>query len=634
MTELALDTDLSVEQREYLGMVKSSADSLLTLINDILDFSKIEAGKLDLDPVDFSLRDKLGSAIKTLAVRAHQKGIELAYDIPHNVPDMLVGDPGRLRQILVNLVGNAVKFTERGEVLARVGVASQTEGEVCLHFQVSDTGIGIPEDKQARIFEAFEQEDGSTTRRYGGTGLGLAISSQLVSLMGGSIWVESQPQKGSTFHFTARFPLSDKPAVADAGGELEEWRGMRVLVVDDNATNRRILNDVLLSWQMQPTPVESGAQALAALAQAERAGEPFKLVLLDYHMPVMDGFTVAERIRADAALKETAIIMLTSATQRGMAARCRQLGFAGYLTKPISQSDLLDVIATFASRSICPPDDAAAAEGVTLDKSRQLQILLAEDNEVNQMLAVQMLSKRGHTVVVAGNGLQALAAYGQSRFDLILMDVQMPEMNGLEATRLIRQREAETAAHIPIIAMTARAMKGDREECIAAGMDAYVSKPVQFAELFKTISSLVPSVEEGWEPAAGETREAGAERVNGASRQVVNQEALLEMVGGDVEFLRQVVRVFLDTSPAHLARIHEAIARRDSGLLQEAAHALKGAVGGLQATPAYEAALHLERLGRAGEMAGAEPALARLDEEIQRLKTVLVEMAGELVGEC
>jgi signal transduction histidine kinase/CheY-like chemotaxis protein len=634
MTELALDTELSGEQREYLGLVKSSADSLLTLINDILDFSKIEAGKLDLDPVDFSLRDKLGSAVKTLAVRAHQKGIELAYDIPHHVPDMLLGDPGRLRQILVNLVGNAVKFTERGEVLARVSVASQADNEVCLHFQVSDTGIGISEDKQARIFEAFEQEDGSTTRRYGGTGLGLAISSQLVSLMGGKIWVDSQPQKGSTFHFTARFPLSDKPAGVDVVGELDEWRGMRVLVVDDNATNRRILNDVLVSWQLQPTTVESGPQALAALSQAQQAGEPFKLVLLDYHMPVMDGFTVAEHIRSDAALKETAIIMLTSATQRGMAARCRQLGFAGYLTKPISQSDLLDVIAIFASRSACRLNEAGFTDDVTPDPSRQLQILLAEDNEVNQMLAVQMLSKRGHTVIVAGNGLQALAAYRQERFDLILMDVQMPEMNGLEATRLIRQGEAETGAHMPIIAMTARAMKGDREECLAAGMDAYVSKPVQFAELFKTMSSLVSGAEEIWEPIIVERRQTESKQASPTSRQIVNQEALLEMVTGDVEFLRQVVQVFLDTSPAHLARLHEAIAQHNSDQLQEAAHALKGAVGGLQATAAYEAARYLEQLGRAGEMTGAESALAKLEEEIQQLKMVLVEMAGDLVGEC
>jgi signal transduction histidine kinase/DNA-binding response OmpR family regulator len=634
MTELALDTDLSTEQREYLGIAKSSAESLLTLINDILDFSKIEAGKLDLDPVDFSLRDKLNSAIKTLAVRAHQKGLELLYDIPSEVPDMLVGDPGRLRQVIVNLVGNAIKFTERGEVVASVGVEWQNDEEVCLHFQVRDTGIGIPEAKQARIFDAFEQADGSTTRRYGGTGLGLAISSQLVKLMGGEIWVESQPQRGSTFHFTARFAVGDKLAGTPLAAGPEEWRGLRVLIVDDNYTNRRILNDLLINWQMQPTVAESGAEALATLNRAQQTGEPFKLVLLDYHMPGMDGFTVAERIRADAALKETAIILLTSAMQRGMAARCRQLGFAAYLTKPLSQSDLLDAIATFVSRTADLLDDAYIPTEMTPTSWRPLRILLAEDNEVNQMLAVHLLSKRGHTVVVTGNGVEALAAYEQDRFDLILMDIQMPEMNGLEATRLIRLREETTGTHTPIIAMTARAMQGDREECIAAGMDDYISKPVQFAALFETIQRLVPDLDRS--QSATPKPLAGADSTPPfASRpQILDQQALLDRVGGDVEFLRQVIDVFFASWPAQLAQMQQAIAHQDSQQLQEAAHALKGAAGGLQAAATFEAALRLEQIGRAGDMSGAEPALARLEEEVRQLKLSLDELVGEPVGNC
>jgi signal transduction histidine kinase/CheY-like chemotaxis protein/HPt (histidine-containing phosphotransfer) domain-containing protein len=633
MTELALDTDLSDEQREYLGTAKSSAESLLTLINDILDFSKIEAGKLDLDPVDFSLRDKLGSAIKTLALRAHQKGLELLYDIPSEVPDMVVGDPGRLRQVIVNLLGNAIKFTERGEVVASCSVEWQSDEEVSLHFQVRDTGIGIPEAKQARIFDAFEQADGSTTRKYGGTGLGLAISSQLVGLMGGKIWVESQPQQGSTFHFTARFALSHKLADAPLAAGPEEWRGLRVLVVDDNNTNRRILNDLLTNWQMRPTTVESGAAALAALKDAQQAGEPFKLVLLDYHMPVMDGFSVAEQIRADAALKETAIILLTSAMQRGMAARCRQLGFAGYLTKPLSQSDLLDAIATFVSRTADLLEDTHIPAELTPASWRPLRVLLAEDNEVNQMLAVHLLSKRGHTVVVTGNGLEALAAHDQDRFDLILMDIQMPEMNGLEATRLIRQREVGAGTHTPIIAMTARAMQGDREECIAAGMDAYVSKPVQFAALFEAIQRLIPDLDRNPSAASGPAMPESSP-LNETTPQVVDRQALLERVGGDMEFLRQVVEVFFEGWPTHLARMQQSVACQDSQQLQEVAHALKGAVGGLQAMAAYQAALRLEQLGRSGDVSAAEPALARLQEEVGRLKDVLNEMVGEPVGNC
>ncbi|HZS03617.1 MAG TPA: response regulator [Blastocatellia bacterium] len=489
MTELALETGLNREQREYLDLVRLSADSLLSLINDILDFSKIEAGKLDLDPTDFNLRDSLGNALKLLAMRAHQKGLELVSDIRADVPEMLVGDSGRLRQVIVNLAGNAIKFTDAGEILVTVRVEARTDDDVELHFAVSDTGIGIPADKQARIFEAFEQADNSTTRRYGGTGLGLAISVQLVRMMGGRIRVESEVGRGSTFCFTARFGLNTAPAGQSARKSREELRDLPVLVIDDNATNCRILREVLTSWLMRPTAAESGPAGLAALREARQKGEPFRLVLLDYHMPEMDGLMVAEQIRQEAALRETAIIMLSSAAQGGMAARCRELNFAGYLTKPVSQSELLDAILALADNSA--PGRETAAAGARPEPGRRLRILLAEDNKVNQTLAVRLLEKHGHSVVLASDGRQALAAWEREPFDLILMDVQMPEMNGLDATAAIRMKEQETKTHIPIIAMTARAMKGDREECLAAGMDDYVSKPVHASELFEAIESLL-----------------------------------------------------------------------------------------------------------------------------------------------
>jgi len=492
MTELALETGLNNEQREYLGLVKLSADSLLDLINDILDFSKIEAGKLDLDSTDFNLRDGLGNALRILAMRAHQKGLELVYDIRAEVPEMLLGDPGRLRQIIVNLAGNAIKFTEQGEILVTVRVESRTDGDVELHFAVSDTGIGIPEDKQARIFDAFEQADTSTTRKYGGTGLGLAISAQLVRMMGGRIWVESRIGQGSTFHFTARFGLGIAPADAPVRRSPDALRNLPVLIVDDNATNCRILMEVLASWQMRPTAVESGAAALTALRQARQLGDRFRLILLDFQMPEMDGFMFAEQVRRDPAISETAIIMLSSATQVGMAARCRELSFAGSLSKPVSQSELLDAILVFADNSSLMPVAAGTRDAEPKPESeRSLRILLAEDNKINQTLALRLLEKRGHSVVLASDGKQALAAWEQEPFDLILMDVQMPEMNGLDATGFIRMKEQETKKHIPIIAMTARAMKGDREECLAAGMDAYVSKPIHAGDLFETIESLL-----------------------------------------------------------------------------------------------------------------------------------------------
>jgi signal transduction histidine kinase/CheY-like chemotaxis protein/ligand-binding sensor domain-containing protein len=492
MTDLALETELTQEQREFLGMVKSSADSLLSLLNDILDFSKIEAGKLDFETIDFLLRDTLDDTVKVLGLRAQQKGLELACHILPEVPDGLQGDPTRIRQIVVNLVGNALKFTAEGEVIVQVEVQEESNEQVVLHFSVRDTGVGIPVEKQQTIFEAFTQADSSMTRKYGGTGLGLAISTRLVNMLGGRIWVESEVGRGSTFHFTVRFRMqklsSRKYELADG----EKLRELPVLIVDDNSTNRRILQEMVLVWQMKPTLSEGGPEALTVLERAETNGMPFALILLDAQMPGMDGFSVAERIKQDGRLAGSAIIMLTSAGWRGDAARCRELGIKAYLTKPIKRSDLLRAIKVVLGSQAVTEENPAVVTIHSLRESRaRLRILLVEDNRVNQVVAIQFLEKRGHEVIVAGNGRLALEALEKQTPDLVLMDVQMPEMDGLQATAAIRRSELKSGKHIPIIAMTAHAMTGDKEKCLEAGMDGYVSKPLRVQQLFSTIEQVL-----------------------------------------------------------------------------------------------------------------------------------------------
>jgi len=492
MTELALDTELDAAQREYLNAVKYSAECLLTLLNEVLDFSKIEVGKLSLDPIEFNLRDHLGQAMKTLAARAYETNLELAYFVPQEIPEYVVGDPVRLRQVILNLVGNAIKFTAQGEVVLRVEQESQDADGFTLHFSVRDTGIGIPPEKQKLIFEPFSQADGSTTRKYGGTGLGLTIAVRLSEMMGGRIWVESEPGHGSTFHFTARFGhatalnsgvVCADPAILDK---------LRVLVVDDNATNRQILETTLTFWRMNPTAVASAEAALQALEQARHTCDPFRLLIVDCHMPDVDGFMLIEAIQGMQDLKMPATVMLTSGGQRGDGLRCKQLGIAAYLIKPVSQSDLIEALL----KIMAPPIDAEnAAQSVTRHTSREgrqsLRVLLAEDNAVNQRLAERLLEKEGHTVVVVSDGLKAIEALETNIFDLVLMDVQMPSMDGVQATAIIRQREMNTGLHIPIIAMTAHAMAGDRQRFLKAGMDGYVSKPIHARELLETIESVL-----------------------------------------------------------------------------------------------------------------------------------------------
>ncbi len=481
MTELLLDTELSLEQRDYAQTVRNSAEALLSILNDILDFSKIEAGKLDLEQVPFSLRESLGDSLKTLALRAHEKGLELLYDVQPEAPDTVLGDPMRLRQVMVNLVGNAIKFTTNGEVTVHVAQEWVDEKEMELHVQVSDTGMGIPLDKQQHIFAAFSQADASTTRQHGGTGLGLAISRQLVELMGGQLWVESRVGLGSTFHFTVRLGQGQTSVILPLP-DADQLHGLRVLVVDDNATNRRILHDQLSAWHMQPILAGSAQEALGLLYEATGQGQSFPLILTDAHMPAMDGFMLVERIKQDPQLHGATILMLTSSQQKADVTRCRQLGIAVYLIKPIKPAELQQALLRALGQE-GPPRRQPTSLRPAPQPQRALQILLAEDNAVNQKLAVRLLQKWGHQVQVAGNGKEALSQIELQSFDLVLMDVQMPEMDGLEATAVIRTHERTATTHLPIIAMTAHVMKGDKERCLAAGMDDYISKPLKPSEL-------------------------------------------------------------------------------------------------------------------------------------------------------
>jgi len=487
MTDLALETSLTAEQREYLETVKTSSEALLVVINDILDFSKIEAGRIVLDSAEFDLRNCLESALRTVAVRADEKGLELLCEVAPEAPEVVRGDAGRLRQVVLNLVGNAIKFTDAGEVAVRVQADAQEGGDGLLHFTVSDTGIGIPEEKREAVFAPFTQADTSTTRKYGGTGLGLTISNRLVAMMGGTMWVESELGKGSRFHFTARLgATSTREIKVGAPAPPEMLRGVKVLVVDDNRTNRRILQGMLKHWEMKTLAVESGELALGQLSEAREAGEPYRLILTDMHMPKMDGFELVEQIRRRPELSTATIMMLTSAGHQGDAARCKELGVAAYLLKPIRQSELREAVGRVLGASK-PEGAIPLVTRYSLQDAREpgssLRVLLAEDNRVNQRLVVRLLEKRGHSVAVAGNGLEALAALKKETFDLVLMDVQMPEMDGMEATAAIREEEKASGEHQMIIALTAHAMKGDREKCLSVGMDGYLTKPIRPQEL-------------------------------------------------------------------------------------------------------------------------------------------------------
>jgi PAS domain S-box-containing protein len=630
MTDLALDTELSTEQREYLNLVKASGVSLVKVINDILDFFKIEAGRLDLDAVDFGLRGALADALKALAVRAHAKGLELVSQIPPEIPDALVGDPDRLRQVLVNLVGNAIKFTEKGDIVLRVALGGPTAAStqsnatppyaprniarVVLHFSVTDTGIGIPADKQQVIFEPFRQADGSTTRKYGGTGLGLAISGRLVEMMGGRMWVESAVDKGSSFHFTARLGLQQTSRVEYLGekGPSKSLyfaplgpRLLTCLVADDNAATRSTLVELLGAWQMAATAVDSGSAALEAMRQAAQMGRPFGIVLMDIHLPDLAADTLKSELERHPVLVPS-IILLTSGDPRD-AARCSALGGLPAVSKPIRQSELLEAIQRIVSQNRSSGPVGPTAPPPAQSPIRPLRILLAEDNAINQCLAARLLEKQGHSVSVAGNGKEALAALERERFDLVLMDVQMPDMGGFEATAHIRKRERDTGGHIPVIALTAHAMKGDRERCLDAGMDGYVSKPVQGSDLAEAIARAFKA------PVAPSTRLAPGP----------NRRAMLDRLGEDEDLVCEAVQLFQAVYPDLLKQVREAVDQRDAGELEKKAHALVGTLCNFGDSPAFRMAQKLEVLARSGSLTIAPKVFEELEIAVRALEPAL-----------
>jgi PAS domain S-box-containing protein len=633
MTQLALDSDLTAEQRDYLLMVKTSAESLLTVINDILDFSKIEAGKLELDPVEFELRDVVADTVRSLSLRANAKKLELACHVPADVPEFVVGDPFRLRQVLVNLVGNAIKFTERGEVVVRVQaereagrdegepaapVPLQPGGDIVLHFTVSDTGIGIAPEKLPYIFDAFVQVDSSATRRHGGTGLGLTITGRLVERMGGRLWAESDPGRGSTFHFTLQLKLQDRSPSRLLPHRPPYLQGLPVLVVDDNATNRRIMEDLLTSWLLKVRVADSADLALAELEAAAAVNDPFPLVLLDAHMPGQDGFALAAEIRGRSHLSTPKLLMLSSANRAGDSEKCQALGIGQLLIKPVKPSDLLDAllrlldaVPSASGKNPRPPVACVPSQGVVVEvekedagrrsaPARGLRVLLAEDNAVNQQLVLAVLEKQDHRVVVVDNGVAAVEAVERETFDLVLMDVQMPRMNGLEATRAIRVSEREREKHVPIVAMTAHAMKGAREECLEAGMDAYLSKPVQMAELVRVMKEL--------------TRPSGRP----CSQSVAfNPEPLRQRIGNDEELLRELIAMFQEDGPRMLEHVREAVGVGDAAAVERAAHLLKGSASNFAAETVVRAAQRVEDMGRAGDLSEASDAVRFLEESLR-----------------
>ena len=568
MTELVRDTELNATQREYLAMVQESGESLLAVINDILDFSKIEAGKLSLEAAPFNLREVLGDTMKSLALRAHRKRIELACHVAPDVPFAIDGDPHRLRQIVVNLVGNAIKFTEVGEVVLDVAVQQQDSDSLMLHFRVQDTGIGIPEDKLDTIFEAFEQADTSTTRRYGGTGLGLAIVSRLVELMQGNIWVDSEVHRGSVFHFTARFQRASAESVATATTiHPPILQGLRVLIVDDNTTNRRILTEMLTNWAMQPLAVASVADAIDELERMSRAGTPYAMILTDSNMPVQDGFTLAQKVQANRALCGSMIMMLTSADRPEDLSRCQEYGISAYLIKPIKQSELLDAIVLAVGTGSPLAASATTAVSSAKQTGRPKSILLAEDSLINQKLAIGLLERWGHRVTVANDGEEAVRLSAEQKFDLILMDVQMPSLDGLDATRVIRAREREIGGHIPIVAMTAHAMKGDRERCLEVGMDSYLMKPIRAEQLFRQIEEI---------PSSGPTSDPTAPPVTSGG--LVDWTLAGQAVNGDQELLNQVLAAFLEEGPQLVETMKITLVSGEWKRFQRAAHTLKSAL--------------------------------------------------------
>jgi two-component system sensor histidine kinase/response regulator len=648
MTDLALEMDLPADQREYLQIVKTSADSLLSVINEILDYSKIEAGKFTLNPTDFALRECVGDALKLLGVRAHNKGLELACDIRSDVPDALIGDPGRLRQVIVNLVGNAIKFTHQGEVVVQVapvsgGVVSgewsqdspdyqspltthhsPLTNEVELRFSVRDTGIGIPPDKLKSIFDPFVQADGSTTRKYGGTGLGLSISSHLVELMGGKVWVESELGAGSTFHFTARLGVQARPTPLPLLPELP-LRHQPVLVVDDNATSRRILGDLLGDLGLRANAADDGAAVIPELKKAAAAGTPYGLVLIDVAMPETDGFTLAEWIVETGEPAPGLIFLLSSPDRQIDIRRCQELKQSAYISKPVKRSDLVKAVSKLAGQWAGPESEAEICldEHLRLNlvppPSRRLSVLLVDDNPFNQKVGAMKLEKQGHRVRVAASGREALDVLKQHDFDVAFLDLQMPDMDGLEVTAAIRHAEQATGSRLPIVAMTAHAQEETRERCLAGGMDGYVTKPIQDRELWQEIERVLPCLKSADVVCPSEALpELGLDR-----------KAIHDRVGNNRDLLRELVDIFRADCVRLVSEIQEAVSGKDAAGVRGAAHTLKGMVSFFAARAATEAAYRLETMGVSNELENAPAELETLRTELDRLQSVLKDLSEE-----
>jgi PAS domain S-box-containing protein len=615
MTELLMDTEMDAEQREYLGIVKSSSEALLRVINDILDFSKIEAGKLLIEHIPFNFGRVVADTLKTIALRAQEKGLELVADIAPDVPMAVVGDPGRLRQILVNIIGNAIKFTDKGEVVLNVSLSTAAKDGVMLHLAISDTGIGIPAHKLGTIFDAFSQEDSSITRKYGGTGLGLTICARLAEALGGRIWVESELGKGSVFHFVIRVDLDSSPEGAVA--PLVAFNRQRVLIVDDNDVNRRVLSRTLELAGLQTHDVSSGAAGLQWLNEQQASGNACSLVLLDAQMPEMDGFEVAGRIRQIPALGDLPMLMLSSAGVKGDAQRAREAGITGYLTKPVAREELL-----MAVGQVLAPPAARSTELVTRHSLKEAQeslhVLLVEDHVVNQKLAVTLLQRWGHQVTIADNGQIAVDMLARGTFDIVLMDMMMPVMDGLQATRLIRQAEAG-AKHVPIIAMTANAMESDRERCIEAGMDDYLSKPIKAQELQQMLARFangVPVAAELTDQVAESTAETAAPAVFDYAKALAAQ---------DQEMVEIVAEAFVAQWPVDKQKLREALGKSELNVVLYTAHALKGTLSMFGAAPAAHLAAQMETMASESDAAGIGRILDFFEIEVERL---LEEMAG------
>jgi two-component system sensor histidine kinase/response regulator len=622
MTDLTLQTELTAEQRDYLETVKLSADSLLNVINDILDFSKIEAGRVDLEQIDFNLCDCIEGSLKAFALRADEKGLELLCEMPPQIPEVVVGDSGRLRQILINLLGNALKFTSEGEISLRVMPELLEDNSYLLHFIVTDTGIGIVPEKLATIFDSFSQADTSTTREFGGTGLGLTISRRLVEMMGGQLWVESEIGVGSKFHFTVRVGHAEKEAMlAETTPRHPQLGKVKVLVVDDNRTNRRILDGLLTHWGMVPTLAANGESALTELESARAAGIEYALVITDMHMPKMDGFGLVDSMKSNPITSTIPIMMLSSGAQRGDATRCAELGITAYLLKPVRQSELRDAISRVLQTSEVSEMNIITGSSLLQerDPARALHILVAEDNMVNQKLAKRLLEKRGHRVVLAGNGREALAAIDANAFDLVLMDVQMPDMDGLQATEELRRREKLSGAHCPVVAMTALAMKGDKERCLAAGMDDYLSKPIRPQELDAVLD------------AYAYTKSVSASSAMDAAESSINVDELMERVDGDKELLAELAEIFRMEYPKQIRLAHEALAINDAAAVRRIGHSLKGALANLAATKASGLAASMEAMGKSGDLSLLDVKLIEMQSAmgnvVERLESLYAESA-------